>query len=479
MRRSCSLLCAVLVFPALSIATPAEDARVKGYAEYRSAGAIVVEGQVVRAFAGTRLEGAAARGLDAIPLGYEVDARGERQADGTILAREVEAKANGDAMFESEVLAATNEIETIWVREGRMFDPDESGAGEDIGRLADGGAHAERVRRITRRLVPPYVDFDEHVRVHVVETDEWNAAAMGNGSIWVYTGLIDSMSDDELAVVLGHEIAHYTHEHSRRQAKASMWQGLAGLGAIIVGEAIGTDVSRTVAGLSAAIGLTVWGSGYSRDHEDQADRVGLRYAYEGGFDVVAGVSLWQKFRTKYGEADKVTNFFFGSHSRPSDRVRNIEREIHINYRDRVGALANVVVDFPETTPESTAESGNEWVAQVNAQLDGFREQRPAGYETAVGPLLEQLEPGDAADLVLDVRAGSSYLVLAVCDADCDDLDLVLFDSRGRQVAADLEPDDYPVVTFEATATGRMTVQVRMAACDADTCVYGIEVYARR
>jgi predicted Zn-dependent protease len=79
------------------------------------------------------------------------------------------------------------------------------------------------------------------------------------------------------------------------------------------------------------LGLSALMSGYSREFEDQADRVGLRYAYESGYDVTKGPGLWQKFKKKYGEEDKVTNFFTGDHSRPTERIKNIKRQMQWNY----------------------------------------------------------------------------------------------------------------------------------------------------
>ena len=83
-----------------------------------------------------------------------------------------------------------------------------------------------------------------------------------------------------------------------------------------------------VTGLGASALVT----GFSREFEDQADRVGLRYAWEGGYDVTKGPALWQKFKTKYGETDKISNFFSGDHSRPTERIRNIQRQIDLNYK---------------------------------------------------------------------------------------------------------------------------------------------------
>lgn len=478
--RTGSLLLAL----AMTVPGVAADEKLKGYAEYRRDGVLIVEGQLVRAGAGTRFDGAGS--LDAIPLGYEVEVRGERQADGSLLATRVEARPNGDAMFESDVIAATDEIEREWVSAGQMYEPLEDGSTELIGRLVAGNRLA-RVERIARRLTPPHVDFDEQVRVYLVATDEWNAAAMGNGSIWVYGGLVDAMTDDELAIVIGHEIAHFTHEHSRRQAKTDMWAGIAGLGAILVGEVIGTDASRAVAGIGAALGLTVWGNGYSRDLEDQADRVGLRYAHEGGFDVAAGPVLWGKFRDAYGESDEITNFFLGSHSRPSDRIANIEREIRLNYRHRVQsqpAVADGGAQPAGPEPARERRTPNErppvddWVAQVEAQLDALRAGQLEGFEPLLGPEIDALAPDEVMSYELEMERGVSYMIVGVCDADCDDLDLALYDDRGAEIAVDFELDDVPVLVFDATRTGLWELEVSMPGCAADTCVFGIEVYAR-
>ena len=70
---------------------------------------------------------------------------------------------------------------------------------------------------------------------------------------------------------------------------------------------------------------------YSRALEDQADRVGLRYAHEAGFDVPGAPAVWQRFLDKYGDRDKVTNFFFSDHSTAAARRKNLEQELRFNY----------------------------------------------------------------------------------------------------------------------------------------------------
>ena len=315
-----------------TFAHSSEKLELRGYAEYRLGQALVVEGQRVVADSNTRIEGGKGRGLSGIPLGYEVKVKGARRTDGSVLATRVEAKPDGMAMFESDVLSATNEIERLWVRAGAMYSEGPRGRRQNVGEIVEDGPDVQRVRRIMARLVPPYVKTSD-LRVRVVDTEEWNAAAMGNGAIWVYRGLLEEMSDDELAVILGHELAHYTHEHSRRGAKSAMWGQLAGLAGMVGAGSIDNRTGRDAATLGALLSVSAWQNGYSRDLEDQADRVGLRYAREGGFDVSRGPALWRKFQKKYGEDSAVTNFLFGSHSRPSDRIRNLERELKVNYRN--------------------------------------------------------------------------------------------------------------------------------------------------
>ncbi len=337
---STRLLGSLLALVALTAAGPgAQGSRPKteelnGYAEWRDADVLTVDGQRLRATPATKFKGKSAPSLDAIALGYEVKAKGVRGPDAVVQAAEIEAKPNGEALFEADVRKATDEIEEVWLRAGEMYEPKEDGTREVIGRMIDADARGDRVWAIMDRLRPPYIP-PTAIRVHVVRTEEWNAAAMGNGSIWVYSGLIDEMTDDELAIVLGHELAHYSHEHSRRAAKSGMWMQFLGLGVIIAADQIDSDGKRLAAQLGALLAVTAFDAGYSRNQEDQSDRVGLRYAHEGGFDVSRAPRLWERFREKYGNGNKVSNFFFGGHSRPSDRIKNIRRELAVNYPESI------------------------------------------------------------------------------------------------------------------------------------------------
>ena len=96
---------------------------------------------------------------------------------------------------------------------------------------------------------------------------------------------------------------------------------------------IDDDTKQAIAGLVVVAGATAYQSGYGRGMEDQADRVGLRYAYEAGYDITKGPRLWNRFAKKYGEGNKVANFFFSDHSQSAARATKLEKEIAYNYPD--------------------------------------------------------------------------------------------------------------------------------------------------
>ena len=323
----------VLAAGAAGAETKVKEEKVDGYLEWRQGDLLVVDGQKVSTSPVTKFKGKdAATSVASIPLGYEVKAKGERKADGSLLARELEAKPNGSAMFEKDVKSMTDQAESEYRRAGRFFNQLEGGKTETVGWMFDSGPKVERCRRIVDGLLPPYVDASQ-VRLYVIENKEWNAFAMGNYSIYVFSGIMDDLDDDELAIVLGHEIAHATHEHTRRQFKKAMWIQLAAIGVSAAAEEIDDKNKRAVAQLLVLFGSQAWSNGYGRDMEDQADRVGLRYAYEAGYDITKGPRLWQRFAKKYGESGKVANFFFSNHSLSSARAVNLERQLALNYPD--------------------------------------------------------------------------------------------------------------------------------------------------
>lgn len=323
-------IAALVLLPAYALASSSKVAKADGYLDFRKTNCIIVDGQRITKGPKTKVSGA--KSFEAIPVGYAVTVEGARQADGSILASKITAKANGMESYEAEVLAGTNQAESTWVKAGQIVEQGQDGKETSLGALHTTGPEVDRARRIINRLLPSYVD-PKNVRIYVVDNKEWNAMAMANFSIYVFSGIEKDLDDDELAIVLGHELTHATHEHSRKQASKGMYQGIAGTVAQLGLSQVHNGVAKSVATTTASLGLTTFGNVYSRSYEDQADRVGLRYVYEAGYNYKKGPALWQKFAAKYGDSNPLENFVFGDHSLSTKRAAALEKEIKNNYSD--------------------------------------------------------------------------------------------------------------------------------------------------
>ncbi len=304
---------------------------IEAYAEFRKGGIFISDGQRVRIWVGTEMVGDEVANPADVELGYRFKVEGVRVSDGLIIADKIESEPNTREFLSGSVESRANQLENAWAQVGYVFQ-DEGDHRAIIGDIIDFDDRVVRVEGLMKKLRPPYLAPGE-IRVYVVEAELWNAVALPNGSIWVNTGLIDALNDDELAIVLGHELAHYTHEHARRDTGASWWQQtLATVGASVLLGLMPGGTARDVGQVAAAAGTRMWTIGYGADLEAQADRVGTRYAFEAGYDVYAGPEIWARFRERYGHMAYDTETLLEAHVKPDDRIENIEREIEINYR---------------------------------------------------------------------------------------------------------------------------------------------------
>lgn len=158
----------------------------------------------------------------------------------------------------------------------------------------------QRLRAIARKLIPHAARWNERAsqwqwEVNLIGSKEVNAFCMPGGKIAFYTGILDTLqlTDDEVAIVMGHEIAHALREHGRERAAKS---GLASAGARLAGIGLsawlGLDPQVANAATGGIANLTMLK--FSRDDETEADLVGLDLAARAGYDPRAGVALWQK-----------------------------------------------------------------------------------------------------------------------------------------------------------------------------------------
>src|SRR3990172_2150443 len=164
------------------------------------------------------------------------------------------------------------------------------------GTLNQDRAMLQRVRMIARRLEPQTAVFRRDApgwkwEVNVITSNELNAFCMPGGKIMVYSGLINQLrlTDDEIAIVLGHEISHALREHSREQVS----QAIAAQTAIGIGSAL-FGLGESSANIANAGYEALIATRFSRTDENEADRIGLELTARAGYDPRAGVSLWQK-----------------------------------------------------------------------------------------------------------------------------------------------------------------------------------------
>jgi hypothetical protein len=119
-----------------------------------------------------------------------------------------------------------------------------------------------------------------------------------------------------------------------------------------------------------------------------------------------------------------------------------------------------------------------WQRQVSTQLSRYSDLlADRGYARTHDIVHGSLDDDKSESFTLELDAGRSYALLGVCDEDCSDLDLRLFDADGNEVDSDIETDDYPVVEVRPARTARFRVKVIMAACSTSPCFYGVAVYA--
>lgn len=189
-------------------------------------------------------------------------------------------------------------------------------------------AQVERVRIISNRLISKVGVFRPDAakwkwEVNVEKNDQLNAYCMPGGKIMVYSGLIEKLNatDDELAAVIGHEIAHALREHGReRMSQAYVQQfGLQALAAMLskgTSAAVG-NASMQAAGMGSQLFFALPNG---REQERESDRIGLELAARAGYNPDAAVTLWQKMEAQGGAKQPE---FLSTHPASANRIAEL------------------------------------------------------------------------------------------------------------------------------------------------------------
>lgn len=130
-------------------------------------------------------------------------------------------------------------------------------------------------------------------------------------------------------------------------------------------------------------------------------------------------------------------------------------------------------------PTAVRADNSQYVNEVGRQLaraaiaSGLR-----GYTLTHKPFIDLLTHGRSHYITLNLRAGTSYGIVGVCDRDCRDLDIALLDSYGNLIASDLQNDDIPFIRINPNYSGNYRIRVDMANCNTNSCYYGVGAFGQ-
>lgn len=184
-----------------------------------------------------------------------------------------------------------------------------------------------RVDLITGRIIAQAIKYRPETAnwkwsIHIVDDPTVvNAWAMAGGRMALYTGLVQQIqpTDDELAQVLGHEIAHALAKHTAEKMSVALATNLA-ITAIVISRNDINNLALQGVALAAVLAIEL---PHSRTAESEADRIGIELAARAGYDPNAAVGLWQKM-AKVGGGERSFEFL-STHPAPQTRIDKLRK----------------------------------------------------------------------------------------------------------------------------------------------------------
>ena len=271
--------------------------------------------------------------LDQVTVGMAMTYEGKRDRDtGKILADRIEFAMNdledGEAKMWKSLKTSVTAPKALKPGELKI---------EKVGKftLVPDDEVQHYVRTLGQAMIPAYQrnlpDSDPRkipFQFFVVQDKEVNAFATPNGIVVINSGLIEMLENEaQLAAIVGHEVAHSTHEHTWRgqQHKKKTRIGIALAGAVASAYGLGSlaDIANMVNGAIV--------NGHNRSLENQSDRVGLEYMVDAGYDPRQAPAVWKLMAKENGV--HATNFFWSSHENAPTRRSYLMNELKNNYRN--------------------------------------------------------------------------------------------------------------------------------------------------
>ena len=192
--------------------------------------------------------------------------------------------------------------------------------------LADANnAQVKRLRTIAQKIIPFSYEWNPRAKdwkweVNLIGSNQINAFCMPGGKIAFYSGILDQLklTDDEVAMVMGHEVAHALREHARERMGK---QAATGIGANLLSQVFGLGALGQQA---MGMGAQLMSLKFGREDESEADLVGMELAARAGYNPKAGITLWQKMAAANKGAPPQ---WLSTHPSGNTRIADIEKNL--------------------------------------------------------------------------------------------------------------------------------------------------------
>ncbi|MBX7143524.1 MAG: M48 family metallopeptidase [Oligoflexia bacterium] len=209
--------------------------------------------------------------------------------------------------------------------------------------VLDSGKEYQRVNSVISKLTKAAGFPAGSIPVHLVDAgDEVNAMAVNSASMVVYRALLAKVSsDDELAVVLSHEVGHILARHSQQEAEkaeraraVSVGSSILGAIASIATAAVGYQgasdlVGDVTRGSTKVIGYGAVVGQFDRDQEYEADHIGLMLMAKAGYDPAAAIAFWQRADEIFGHGSSSVGAFFSTHPSFGNRLDALKEALPV------------------------------------------------------------------------------------------------------------------------------------------------------
>jgi predicted Zn-dependent protease len=207
---------------------------------------------------------------------------------------------------------------------------------DDSGLLYPDARLSDYINAVARRVAPEYLERNQiRLRVFVIKNPLLNAFAYPNGCVYVHTGILAKMENEaQLAALLSHEITHITHRHAIENFR-SVKNATAVMATIQMASAPFGTYGSLVTVLGAVGGMAAV-TGYSRELETEADRVGLQQMVSAGYDPREAPKLFEILKKEVEEEEISEPFFFGTHPRLQERIDNYTAALETQYAGKAG-----------------------------------------------------------------------------------------------------------------------------------------------